>query len=308
LQLKNRAYYEVCIEINPVCADVLCDIVQSEFDCEGIITAEEKYKNLELIESSENILKAYITAENIDFNEMQSFFKGRRQDLIERGIFTEAETGSWNVKINEIENTDWSKKWKEHWKPSKISDRIVICPSWEKYEAQNDEIIITLDPGNAFGTGEHATTRLCVSACGKYMPQNASIADIGTGSGILAMCAAKLGAKSADAVDTDETVIDTAKTNAAANGAENIHFQCASSNALHSGSYDFVFANILHNVLAEIMPDLKRIMKKGAYIVLSGILEGKEGIVLDAAKRNNLKILEKMQQKEWLAYIAMKED
>ena len=308
MQLKSKTYYELCIEINPVCADVLCDIIQSEFDCEGIITAEEKYKNLELVESSENILKAYITADSINFDEMQAFFKERRQDLINRGIFTENETGSWNIKINEIENTDWSKKWKENWKPSKISDRIVVCPSWEKYEAQNDEIIITLDPGNAFGTGEHATTRLCVSACGKYMPQNASIADIGTGSGILAICASKLGAKNLDAVDTDETVIDTAKINAAQNCTENIHFQCASSNALPSSSYDFVFANILHNVLADIMPDLKRIMKKGAYIVLSGILEGKEGVVLEAAKKNGLKIIEKIQQKEWLAYIAEKED
>ena len=114
MQLKSRAYYEICIDINPVCADVLCDIIRSEFDCEGIITAEEKYKNLELVESTENVLKAYITADGINFNEMQAFFKERRQDLINRGIFTENETGSWNIKINEIENTDWSKKWKEN--------------------------------------------------------------------------------------------------------------------------------------------------------------------------------------------------
>lgn len=306
MSVKDKTYWEVCIEINPVCADILCDIIQSNFECEGIITAEEKYKNLELVETSENTLKAYIVADKLDYDELSSFFHTQRQDLIDKKIF-ETDIGSWDIKINKQEIVDWSKKWKEHWKPTKISDRIVICPSWEKYTAKENEIIVNIDPGNAFGTGTHATTQLCVKSCEKYMPDNAVIADVGCGSGILAICAKKLGAVKANAVDTDETAIETAKINAQVNNEEDISFQTASSEVLESDCYDFVFANILHNVLAQIMPDLKRIMKKGGKIVLSGILEGKEPVVLEAIKNNNMNIIEEMRQKEWIAYVVQKE-
>lgn len=304
MSVRDKTYWELDIEINPICADIVCDIVQSEFECEGIVTAEEKYKNLELIETTENTLKAYIVADSLDFDEIKNFFKTKRQDLIEKKIFR-CDIGSWDVSIHKQEIVDWSKKWKEHWKPTKISENIVICPSWETYIGS--EIIVNIDPGNAFGTGTHATTQLCVKAFEKYGKNNAEIADIGTGSGILSICAVKLGAKNADAVDTDETAIETAKINAEINNAK-INFQTASSEVLPSEKYDFVFANILHNVLAQIMPDLKRIMKKGAKIVLSGILEGKEDVVLDAIKKNNLKLLEEMHQKEWIALVASKED
>ncbi|MBQ3641779.1 50S ribosomal protein L11 methyltransferase [bacterium] len=301
MSVINKTYWEVCIEINPICADVLCDIIQSNFECEGIVTAEETYKNLEMVATTENTLKAYIVADYINFDEMQSFLKTQRQELIDLNIFKE-DIGSWDIKINKQEIVDWSKKWKENWKPSKISDRIVICPTWENYEAKDNEIIVNIDPGNAFGTGTHATTQLCVKSCEKYMKEGASVADIGCGSGILAICAMKLGANKADAVDTDETAVETAIINAKVNNETSINFQTASSEVLKSEGYDFVFANILHNVLAQIMPDLKRIMKIGAKLVLSGILEGKEGVVLEAIQRNNLKLIEEARQKEWIAY------
>ena len=304
MPITEKTFWEFDIEINPICADVVCDIVQSEFDCEGIVTAEEKYKNLELIETTENVLKAYIVADTVDFDEVKNFFKMKRQEIIEKEIFN-CDIGSWNVSIHKQEIVDWSKKWKEHWKPTKISENIVICPSWEKYNG--NEIIVTIDPGNAFGTGTHATTQLCVNAFEKYMNKNSVVADIGTGSGILSICAMKLGSVYADAVDTDDTAIETAKINAYANNVK-INFETATSDILPTEKYDFVFANILHNVLAQIMPDLKRIMKKGAKIVLSGILEGKEGVVLEAIKNNNLNLVEEMHQKEWIAFVASKEE
>ncbi len=304
MSIKDKTYWEFDIEINPVCCDVVCDIVQSEFDCEGIVTAEEKYKNLELIETTENVLKAYIAADSIDIDSVKNFFKLKRQDIIEKRIFN-CDIGSWDVSVYKQENVDWSKKWKENWKPSKISNNIVICPSWETYSGE--ETIVTIDPGNAFGTGTHATTQLCVKSYEKYRKNNDIIADIGTGSGILSICAMKLGAIEADAVDTDDTAIETAKINAKINNTK-INFQTAASDILPSNKYDFVFANILHNVLAQIMPDLKRIMKKGAKIVLSGILEGKEDVVLNAIKENRLKLIEKKHQAEWIALIAAREE
>ncbi len=307
MSVAHKTYWEVCIEINPLCADIVCDIFQSEFDCEGIITSEEKYKNLELISSEYNVIKAYITADILDLNKLKNFFKNKRQDIIDKKIFN-CDIGSWDISIKKQEIIDWSKKWKEHWKPDKISKRIVICPTWEKYETKNDEIKVNIDPGNAFGTGTHATTQLCVKACEKYMKKGSIAADIGCGSGILGICALKLGAKSVNSVDTDETAVETAKINANVNKEYSITFTTASSEILPSEKYDFVFANILHNVLAEIMTDLKRIMKKGAKIVLSGILEGKEKIVLKAIKENSLTLIEEMHQNEWIAYVVQKED
>ena len=307
MSVENKTYWEVGIEINPICADILCDIIQSNFECEGIVTAEETYKNLEMIATTENLLKAYIVADCIDLDEMQTFFHSQRQDLIDLNIFQE-DIGTWNIHVNKQEIVDWSKKWKEHWKPSKISEKIVICPTWEKYEAKEDEIIVNIDPGNAFGTGTHATTQLCVRACEKYMKENSTIADVGCGTGILAICAMKLGAKDADAVDNDPIAVETATINAKVNNELTIDFKTATSDDLASDKYDFVFANILHNVLAEIMSDLKRIMKIGAKIVLSGILEEKQQVVIDAFEKNNMKLIEKMQQKEWVAFVVERED
>ena len=307
MSVNNKTYWEVCIKINPICADIVCDIVQSEFECEGIVTAEEKYKNLELVSTTEDTIKAYIVSDNLDFDKVKSFFQIKRQDLIDKKIFN-CDIGTWDVTIKKQEIVDWSKKWKEHWKPTKISNRIVICPTWETYTKKDDEIIVNIDPGNAFGTGTHATTQLCVKACEKYMQQNSTIADIGCGSGILAICAKKLGATKADAVDTDETAVETAKINAKINNENDINFQTATSDVLNSEQYDFVFANILHNVLADIMPDLKRIMKKGAKIVLSGILDGKEDVVIKAIEQNNMKIIEETRQTEWIAFIVEKEN
>lgn len=307
MSVENKTYWEVGIEINPICADILCDIIQSNFDCEGIVTAEETYKNLEMIATTENLLKAYIVADCIDLDEMQSFFHSERQNLVDLNIFAE-DIGSWNIHVKKQEIVDWSKKWKEHWKPSKISEKIVICPTWEKYDVKENEIIVNIDPGNAFGTGTHATTQLCVRACEKYMEQNSVIADVGCGTGILAICAMKLGAKDADAVDNDPIAVETAMINAKVNNELTIDFKTATSDDLLSNKYDFVFANILHNVLAEIMSDLKRIMKIGAKIVLSGILEEKQQVVIDAFEKNNMKLIEKMQQKEWVAFVVERED
>ena len=143
-----------------------------------------------------------------------------------------------------------------------------------------------------------------MKAIEKYMPQNAEVADIGMGSGILAICAKKFGAKSAYGCDNDETVIDVAIENAQKNNAE-CKFELNTADKI-SKQFDFVLANILHNILAEIMCDLKSIMKGGAYLVLSGILDEKKQVVLDAIKKYNLELVEEMHQNQWVALVVQK--
>ena len=205
--------------------------------------------------------------------------------------------------IDEKENQDWSKKWKEKWDVTHVTERIAVVPSWLEYQPKENEITITLDPGCAFGTGTHQTTQLCMKAIEKYLKKDNSMADIGTGSGILAICAKKFGASFVYGCDNDDTVIDVCKENAEINNVNDIEFELNTADKL-TEKYDFVCANILHNVLAEIMGDLKNIMKPNAKMVLSGILHEKKPVVLDAINKYGLKIIETLTQDQWVAIVV----
>ena len=296
----NKNYYELKISINPDMEEIVSDICFSNFDCEGVVLAEEAYKDLEMTSTTRGTLRVFLTDLK---NNPQEVLKTERELLKERG-FTDEELGSWEIVLDEKENQDWSKKWKEKWTVTHVSDKIAVVPSWLEYTPKEGEITITLDPGCAFGTGTHQTTQLCMKAMEKYMPAGAKAADIGTGSGILAICAMKLGASSAYGCDNDEMVIDVCKDNATINNI-NCTFELNTADKI-TEQYDFVCANILHNILAEIMGDLKNIMKDGAKIVLSGILNDKKDIVLEALAKHKLKVLEIMSQDQWVAIVAEK--
>ena len=290
-----KDYFEVSVTINPSAIELVTEIFFERFECEGVVQAEEKYKDLELIETTNNIAKGYIKLEEDEFSpaEIQKIFDYAKEELKEEG-FTDEELGEWKISAKKVINQDWSQKWKEHWKPTKASEHVIICPSWEECERKKDDILITLDPGSAFGTGTHATTQLCIQAIEKYLKKGDEVADIGTG------------AAHAIAIDNDPLVIDVAKDNAQMNNVFNkIDFMHATADMLIE-QYDFVCANILHNVLAEIMGDLKNIMKPNAHRVLSGILDEKKDIVLEAVKKQNLNVVEILHQEQWVAIVVQK--
>ena len=139
--------------------------------------------------------------------------------LNERPDFSSLKDWEFTTKV--INDEEWAQSWKKFWQPQKITSGIVICPSWEQYEPDNNEIIIKLDPGCAFGTGTHPTTRLCIQALEKITPAS-TMADIGTGSGVLSICAAKLGVKKVVGVDNDASVIPVAAENAQKNGSRTV--------------------------------------------------------------------------------------
>lgn len=295
--MKN-SYFELQIKINPQMEDIVSDICFENFPCEGVVLAEETYKDLEMISTTEGTLRVFLT----ESAEVETVLKEQRELLKSRG-FSDEELGSWDFVYSEKENEDWSKKWKEKWDVTHVSDRITVVPDWIDYNPKrNDEVIIKLEPGCAFGTGTHATTQLCMKAIEKYMQQNADVADIGMGSGILAICAKKFGANYVYGCDNDENVIDVAKENAIKNGVE-CEFELNTADKI-SRKFDFVLANILHNVLAEIMGDLKAIMKNEAFMVLSGILDEKKSFVLDAVKSYNMELVEEMHQNQWVALVV----
>lgn len=297
-------YYELKISINPQMEDIISDICFTNFDCEGVVLAEEAYKDLEMTSTTRGTLKVFLTSFPANLHEV---LNTERELLKSRG-FSDEELGSWKIELDEKENQDWSKKWKEKWTVTHVTDKIAVVPSWIEYQPKPNEITITLDPGCAFGTGTHQTTQLCMKAIEKYMQKGNSIADIGTGTGILAICALKFGASSAYGCDIDETVLDVCIENAEKNKISltqpsNLVFEINTADKI-TQKYDFVCANILHNVLSEIMGDLKNIMKPNAKMVLSGILDEKKQVVLDAIEKENLHIIETLHQDQWTAFVV----
>lgn len=316
--MENK-YYELRLQINPDMEDLLSEIFFDNFDCEGIVLAEETYKDLEMVATTEGTLRVFLRNDYDDIEDLRYDIENvldlTREEFLSRGL-TEDELGSWEFTLEEKENEDWSKKWKESWDVTHVTENIAVVPDWIEYTPKDGEVIIKLEPGCAFGTGTHQTTQLCMKALEKYMKQGDKVADIGMGSGILSILAKKLGASFVYGCDNDETVIDVAKENARKNGLKVVerlsdtkdfdcYFELNTADKVQE-KFDFVCANILHFVLAEIMNDLKNIMKSGAIMSLSGILEEKKQMVLDAIDRENLEIVEEIKQDQWTSFVVKK--
>lgn len=304
----NNNYYELRLKINPEMEDIISEIFFENFDCEGIVLAEETYKDLEMISTTEGTLRVFLKNEYEDSYEdllydVENVLDLSKEEFYSRGL-TDEDLGSWEFTLEEKQNEDWSKKWKEQWDVTHVSEKIAVVPDWIEYQQKENEVVIKLEPGCAFGTGTHQTTQLCMKALEKYLNSNDSVADIGMGSGILSVLAKKLCAGYVYGCDIDEMVIDVAKENALKNGVE-CKFELNSADKL-TEQFDFVCANILHFVLAEIMPDLKNIMKSGGLMSLSGILEDKKQMVIDAYERNGLELVEEIKQDQWTSFVVRK--
>lgn len=302
----NNKYYELRLQINPDMEDLISEIFFENFDCEGIVLAEEAYKDLEMISTTEGTLKIFLRNEYGDSYEdlkydVENVLDLHRQEFLSRGL-TEDELGSWDFELEEKETEDWSKKWKEQWNVTHVTDKIAVVPDWIEYQPKSDEVMIKLEPGCAFGTGTHQTTQLCMKALEKYMKKGDRVADIGMGSGILSILAKKFGASYVYGCDNDDTVIEVAKENAKKNGVE-CEFELGTADKVQD-KFDFVCANILHFVLAEIMGDLKNLMKIGALMSLSGILDEKKQMVIDAYQKEGLELVEEIPQDQWTSFVV----
>lgn len=302
----DKNYFELRLKINPEMEDLIAEIFFDNFDCEGVVLAEETYKDLEMISTTEGTLKIFLkdddstTFEDMKYD-IENVLDLYREEFQSRGL-TDEELGSWDFELEEKKTEDWSQKWKEKWDVTHVTDKIAVVPDWIDYKPKENEVIIKLEPGCAFGTGTHQTTQLCMKALEKYMNKGDKVADIGMGSGILSILAKKLGATSVYGCDTDDTVIEVAKENAKKNNVE-ATFELGSADKIND-KFDFVCANILHFVLAEIMGDLKNLMKTGALMSLSGILDEKKQMVIDAYEKENLELVEEIHQDQWTSFVV----
>ena len=298
-------HLEISIEINPTWAEYVADVMINNIGASGVVTEETQYEDEKVIKCVTNLVKGYIWFDEKnppDLDDIQQIFFKERENLIESDISAE-NLGSWNLSVQEIDEEDWAHSWKKFWHPQKIGSKIVICPSWEDYEPKDEEIIVQLDPGSAFGTGTHPTTKLCIEALEKHTKKDDSLADVGTGSGILAITALKFGAKSVTGFDNDASVIAVAQENADINNVGNKCSFYAGSAADIKEAFDLVTANILAHVLISMMQELYSITKSGGKIIFSGIITEKEEDVINSATNIGFKHIETLTENNWVAIV-----
>lgn len=209
--------------------------------------------------------------------------------------------GTLALEIDQVKEKDWAEYWKRFYKPLRLGKRLVVRPSWEAYKALPDDLVIDLDPGMAFGTGTHESTALCVELIERHY-QGGKVLDLGTGSGILAIAAAKLGAQEVLAIDIDPLAVRTAQENVDNNKLASV-ITVRRGDLLQGieGSFDFAVANILADVIIMLCVPLKRQLKPGAVFVCSGIIRDREDDVRAALEAAGYAPLERLLKGEWVA-------
>ena len=203
-----------------------------------------------------------------------------------------------------VNDENWNENWKKYFKAFEVGKSLAVCPSWETYQNRENRKVISLDPGAAFGTGAHATTYLCLQTLEDTVKPDSRVLDIGTGSGILAVAACLLGAKSAVGVDIDELAVDTAKKNAAANKVgDKTEFLLGDLADKVNGKYDIICANIVADVVMRLFNSVADFMTDDGYLLVSGIIDIRADEVEQSAKAHGFKIIKAPVREEWHAYL-----
>ena len=214
--------------------------------------------------------------------------------------------------IRELSDESWQDEWKKHFKPMKIGN-VVIVPVWEEYKANKKETVFLLDPGAAFGTGQHESTELCVIALQKFIKKGDLILDIGCGSGILACISSLIGAKKVVACDIDPIgAVNATKRNAELNGISNIEIYAGDalsdlSHKLKTEKYDVVIANIVADVIMELTPFVKGLLKPSGKFIASGIIGERAAEVRAKFRHEGFRIIWKRKINDWFSYVVSKD-
>jgi len=299
-QIKVTAKLELLDEVSAV-MNMISNYLQiedySDIDlktCYGDLI-DEKILNADKTIASVSV---YLPADG-GVSDTVSFLRGRFDEL---AIPVE-------ISISGINEEDWANSWKAYYKPIRIGERIVIVPAWEKYNAKENDIIVRMDPGMAFGTGTHETTRLVIGLLEKYVRHDIRVLDVGCGSGILAICAAKLGAGECKAYDIDPVAVKVARENIKDSGLSNV--TCDVSDLLRQvdtayAPYHVICANIVADIIIRMTPDVGRLMDEQSVILASGIIVERADDVIACFEANGFQIVERAEENGWCALAVKK--
>ena len=248
---------------------------------------------------------------NADRNTVKvSLFVPEERSPIEYKEFLETRLPALNIEgeisLEGMNEDDWAESWKQYYKPVPLG-KVTIVPAWEKYEAKDGEVIIRMDPGMAFGTGTHETTRLVIRLMQDELKGGERLLDVGTGSGILSICASKLGAKTCNAYDIDPVAVKVARENALADGCDNITVGVSDllrGVDLSGGKYDFCVANIVADIIIRMLPDIKSYVKEGSPLILSGIIGERAAEVREAVIENGFTVEKEINENDWVGMLV----
>lgn len=220
-----------------------------------------------------------------------------------------AEKIPFEINTGGVRESDWADNWKQFFKVTEIGNRLVIRPTWEEYNGDGSRAVLNIDPGAAFGTGTHATTRSCLELLEKYVQPGHTMLDVGCGSGILSIAALLLGAEHAVGVDIDPLAVKVAGDNAQINNvSERAEYICGNLADRVTGKYDVICANIVADIVMALTPDVPGFLKPGGVYITSGIIDIRGEEVESCLKANRFKIIEKIEHENWQAYAAVLED
>lgn len=253
----------------------------------------------ELLQRKEIFIKSYLPQDNNLMNKIE-------QIIIELNeIEVRMDLDPTRVTYKPVQEEDWANAWKVYFKPERIGKKTVIKPTWEHYEKQEGDLIIEIDPGMAFGTGNHATTALCLQMLEEYVQPGMDVIDVGTGSGILAIQAGLLGAASVQAMDFDTVAVSAATDNVALNHLEEKVSVCQSDLlAQAKGKADIMVANIIADIIIRLTPTTIDYLKGPKIFISSGIIDTRRDDVLAALKENRFDIIEVRENAGWVAIAA----
>ncbi len=290
----------------PLAEELICDLFFS-FNLKGVVCnvplkePDEGFGTHTLPLPDQNSIVGYfpdIDASDIILEKICARSKGLSQCGIQVRVAVEI-----------VDENDWADAWKTYFNVTRITDRIVIKPDWKDYDPAPDDIVIHLDPGMAFGTGTHPTTAMCLRMIEKFLVPGSGFLDVGTGSGILMIAAAGLGAKRLTGIDIDEVAVEISKKNLDKNKVSPLLYSlaCTTLDQTPPQTYDLIAANIIAQVLVDIMPNLENCIAPGGVAILSGIIRERKPDVLAALEMSNLHILQETNEGEWVALAVGRE-
>lgn len=304
-------WLEMSVQVHPEAVEPVSELL-SRYTTDGVAIEEP----IELIDQGQDyrvlagkpvLVRAYLPMDGTE--------EDARQKVAE-GLWHLSSLGPQFVgelKTRVVHEEDWANAWKDYYHVTHIGRRLVIRPSWREYTPGAGEVVLTLDPGMAFGTGLHPTTRLCLEQVELRTRPGMQVLDVGTGSGILALAAAKLGAQHVDTIDNSSVAVESATTNAEVNGlSERITVALGTLDAQEAqrlaGRYDLVLVNILAGVIGSLAPSLARVLAPGGLLIASGIIDERRPEAELPLLAAGLELADQAQLGEWWALIMRKQE
>ncbi len=299
-------WLELSVQSHPEAVESVCELL-SRYSTDGVVIEEpyelsEDGQEYHILTGQPVMVHAYLPLDGTE---------GAKKQQIAEGLWHFSSLGAHFVgelRTRSVDEQDWANAWKDYYHVTHIGKRLVIRPSWREYTPKDAEVVLTLDPGMAFGTGVHPTTRMCLEQVEQRVTSGMRVMDVGTGSGILALAAAKLGASTVYTIDNSRVAVESAQANAAMNDLQGkitvvLGVLDEAEAERQAGQYDLVLANIIAHIIGSIAPQLAQVMAPTGLLVVSGIIEARRADAQGPLLAAGLELVDEVKTDDWLVLV-----